>query len=87
MQERTKEVREKKPFHAFHVSRRRFVGNVLAAFGGLILPADAFGTGDKPILKLGVISDIHLGSESKDVDQALEKALRYYDAAGAEAIL
>lgn len=77
----------KRPFHVFHVSRREFVGNVLAAFGGLILPADAFGAGGKPLLRLGVISDIHLGSESKDVDQALEKALRYYDVAGAEAIL
>lgn len=70
-----------------HVSRKAFVGGVLAAFGGLVLPADAFGTGGKPLLKLGVISDIHLGSESPDVDEALEKALRYFDSAGAEAVL
>jgi len=71
----------------FHISRRSFAGNVLAAFGGLILPANAFGEGGKPLLKLGVVSDIHLGSESTDLDQALEKALRYYDVAGADAVL
>ena len=71
----------------FHISRRSFVGNVLAAFGGAILPADAFGVDGKPILKLGVVSDIHFGSSYADVGQALEKALRYFDASGAEAVL
>ena len=60
------------------ISRKQFVGGFAAAFGGLVLPADAFGTGT-PILKFGLVSDVHLGGEGKDAD--LERVLRFFDAA------
>lgn len=70
------------------LSRRDFIGGAAAAFGGLVLPADAFGTGGKPLLKLGVISDIHIGfggiGPSKDL---FLKELRWLDSQGVEAVI
>ena len=67
-----------------NLSRKQFVGGFAAAFGGLVLPADAFGTGT-PILKLGLVSDVHLGGEGKDAD--LERVLRHFDAQGVDAVM
>ena len=66
------------------ISRKQFVGGFAAAFGGLVLPADAFGTGS-PILKFGLVSDVHLGGEGKDAD--LERVLRFFDAQGVDAVM
>ena len=66
------------------LSRKQFVGGLAAAFGGLILPADAFGAGTS-ILKLGLVSDVHLGGEGKEAD--LEKVLRFFDAQGVDAVM
>lgn len=68
----------------FCITRKQFVGGLTAAFGGLILPADAFGVGT-PILKLGVVSDVHLGGEGKVAD--LERVLRFFDAEGVDAVM
>ena len=57
-------------------SRQQFLGGLAAAFGGLILPADAFGVGT-PILKLGVVSDVHLGGEGYSQE---ERGYRFPDA-------
>mgnify|MGYP003333761658 CR=1 FL=1 len=70
------------------LSRRGFIGGAAAAFGGLVLPADAFGTSGKPLLKLGVISDIHIGfggiGPSKDL---FLKELRWLGSQGVEAVI
>lgn len=66
------------------LSRKQFVGGLAAAFGGLILPADAFGSGT-PILKFGLVSDVHLGGEGRDAD--LEKVLRYFDSQCVDAVM
>ena len=66
------------------LSRRGFMGGASAAFGGLILPADAFGAGT-PLLTFGLVSDVHLGGEGKDAD--LEKVLRFFDAQGVDAVM
>lgn len=66
------------------ISRRRFVGSLAAACGGLILPANAFGV-SSPILKLGVVSDVHIGGEGKESD--LERVLRYFRAEGVDAVM
>jgi len=66
------------------VSRKGFIGGLGAAFGGLILPADAFGAGT-PLLRLGVVSDVHLGGEGRDAD--LERVLRYFDVQGVDAVM
>ena len=66
------------------ISRKRFVGGLAAAFGGLILPADAFVAGT-PLLRFGLVSDVHLGGEGKDAD--LEKVLRFFDAQGVDAVM
>ena len=65
-------------------SRKQFVGGLVAAFGGFLLPADAFGTGT-PLLKFGLVSDVHLGGEGKDAD--LEKVLRFFDSQGVDAVM
>ena len=65
-------------------SRKQFVGGLAAMFGGCALPPDFFGSGT-PILKFGLVSDVHLGGEGKDAD--LEKVLRHFDAAGVDAVM
>ena len=66
------------------LSRKQFVGGFAAAFGGFVLPADAFGTGT-PILKLGLVSDVHLGGSGREAD--LERVLRHFDAKGVDAVM
>ena len=66
------------------ISRKQFVGGFAAAFGGLVLPADAFGTGT-PILKFGLVSAVPLGGGGKDAD--LERVLRFFDAQGVDAVM
>lgn len=67
------------------LTRRQFAWSVAAAFGGLVLPADAFGTGGKPLLKMGVLSDVHIGPEGSD--ELLLKELRYMDSQKVEVVL
>lgn len=67
------------------LSRRTFLESFGAAAGGLLLPADAFGAGT-PNMKLGVITDVHI-SKSWDQEKYLEKALRYFDAQGVDAVM
>ena len=70
--------------------RREFLGGLCAAFGGLILPADAFGA-QVPKMKFGVISDVHIGVEGgghgEKMDGIVEKALRWFDAQGVDAVM
>ena len=68
------------------ISRRVFLGGALAAIGGTALPFDLFATDGKPLVKLGVLSDIHIGGR-KEAPKYLENALRWLDARGVEAIL
>ena len=67
-----------------NICRREFLVSGSAAFGGLVLPADAFGA-DSPIMKFGLVSDVHLGGEGKEVD--LKRVLRYFDAQGVDAVM
>ena len=70
-------------------TRRAFLGTSFATLGGLFLPVPAFAAG-RPNLKLGVLSDIHIGARAgghaADTETRLEKALRWLDAEGADAI-
>ena len=72
------------------LSRRGFLGGLCASLGGLVLPACAFGKGG-PQLRLGVISDIHIGAENGGhgvvMDGIVEKALRWFDAQGVDAVM
>ena len=67
------------------LSRRAFLGGAFATFGGMMLPAAAFG-GGAPNLKLGVISDVHV-SAMWDQEKYIEKALRWFDAQGVDAVM
>ena len=67
------------------LSRRTFLESFGAAAGSLLLPADAFGSGT-PNMKLGVITDVHI-SKSWNQEKYLEKALRYFDAQGVDAVM
>ncbi len=40
---------------------------------------------DAPIMKFGLVSDVHLGGEGKDAD--LENVLRHFDAQGVDAVM
>lgn len=75
---------------AIDFSRRGFLGGICAGFGGLLLPAGAFGAGT-PDLKLGVVSDVHVGADTGghavDMDRRLEAALRWFDAQGVDAVM
>ena len=72
------------------VSRRGFLGGLCAGLGALVLPADAFGAG-VPDLKLGVVSDVHVGADGGghaiDMDRRFEGALRWFDAQGVDAVM
>lgn len=72
------------------MTRRGFVGGLAAAFGGLVLPADALGAGAAN-LKFGVVSDVHIGADRSghkaDTESRLEKALRWFDAQGVDAVM
>jgi len=68
------------------ISRRAFLGGALATIGGTALPFDLFATDGKPLLKLGVMSDLHFGGR-KEAPTYTENALRWLEARGVEAIL
>ena len=68
------------------LSRRTFLGGAATVFGGMALPFDLFATDGKPLLKLGVLSDIHIGGR-KEAPQYLENALRWLAERGVEAVL
>lgn len=72
------------------INRRDFMRGTFAAGVGLVLPADAFAAG-RPNLRLGVISDLHLGAEGAGhdiyMDKRVEKALRWFDAQGVDAVM
>lgn len=70
----------------FQVSRRQFVAGALSAAGACALPETTWAEGGAPLLKLGVVSDIHIGGR-KQAPQLLEKALRWLSDRGVEAVL
>ncbi|MBR4653439.1 MAG: metallophosphoesterase [Kiritimatiellae bacterium] len=67
------------------VSRRSFIWGGLATFGGVVLPSGAFGS-RTPNMKLGVVSDVHISSRWRQ-ELYLEKALRWFDAQGVDAVM
>jgi len=67
------------------LSRRDFVYSAAAAFGGLVLPANAFGTGGKPLARFGVLSDVHINHPLSD--GWLEKNLRLLDGMKVDAVI
>ena len=67
------------------LTRRSFVRSAAAAFGGLVLPADAFGTGGRPLVKFGVLTDVHINHPLSD--GWLEKNLRYLDGMKVDAVI
>ena len=74
------------------LTRRNFLGGATAAFGSVILPANAFGEGGKPLLKLGVLTDVHVrigkfGDPVYDAEERFLKALQLMDARKVEAVL
>lgn len=68
-----------------YVSRKEFIGGAFAAFGGLVLPGDAFGEKRKPLLRFGLVSDVHLGGEGREAD--LESVLRHFDSQSVDAVM
>lgn len=67
------------------LTRRNFVRSAAAAFGSLVLPVDAFGTGGKPLVKFGVLSDVHINHPLSD--GWLEKNLRHLDDMKVDAVI
>ena len=90
MKERAKTICEQGPFHVFHVSRRRFVGGVLAfgAAGGPRLVAAGADAQERvpPRLRFGVMSDVHIGGKP-DAEATLEKTLRWFASENVDAVL
>lgn len=74
-----------KNFIAAKLSRRGFLGGLFATCGGMLLPADAFGAGT-PKMKFGVISDVHISADWNQ-EKYVEKALRWFDAQGVDAVM
>ncbi|MGN0852468.1 MAG: family 16 glycosylhydrolase [Kiritimatiellia bacterium] len=66
------------------LDRRSFLLCSSSALGGCVLPPDFFGTGT-PLMKFGLVSDVHLGGEGKEAD--LERTLRFFDAQGVDAVM
>lgn len=70
------------------LSRRDFLLAAGGAFGGLVLPSNAFGEGGQRLLRFGVLSDVHIfprqWPEEKD---RLIKALHWLDNQGVEAVM
>ena len=57
------------------------LGAVVAVLGSCFGEVRA----DAPIMKFGLVSDVHLGGEGKDAD--LENVLRHFDAQGVDAVM
>ena len=60
------------------IDRRSFLSGAFAAFGGLILPVDAFGEPGTPLVRIGVASDVHIDS-IPDAIGLWAKALAWFD--------
>lgn len=60
------------------LDRRSFLSGAFAAFGGLILPVDAFGEPGTPLVRIGVASDVHIDS-IPDAIGLWAKALAWFD--------
>lgn len=75
--------------HWMGSTRRSFLGGLGMAVGGLILPSRAFGV-EQPNLRVGVVSDVHIGAKNSthhaDTEARLEKALRWFDSQGVDAV-
>ena len=73
------------------LDRRAFLGGALAAVGGFILPTRGWSASSRPDLVFGVISDLHFGAEAGGhgihMDERVEKALRWFDAQGVDAVM
>jgi len=67
-------------------SRRSFLGASAAACGGILLPHDLFAAEPKPLLRFGVMSDIHIGGR-KAAPERLKLALGYLAAQNVDAVL
>lgn len=73
-------------------TRRAFIGGSCAALGLSAFPGGAWGAADRPLLRLGVISDAHIGLEDRpdgapfDTARNLGRVLRWLDGQGVEAI-
>ena len=72
------------------LTRRNFLRGATAAFGSAILPPNAFGDGGKPLLKLGVLTDVHVRMvkyPDYDTEERFRRALQVMDARKVEAVL
>lgn len=70
------------------INRRDFVRSLSAALGGTLLPAGTFGSTGKPLLKLGVVSDVHVGSDRCfSVEEDLSRVFRHFDRARVDGVV
>ena len=80
------------------MTRKTFLGGFGAALGSAVLPATAFAKAGEPIMRFGVASDVHIAvgwKEGGDPERLglrsqpyfLEKALRWFDANKADAVV
>jgi hypothetical protein len=70
-------------------TRCGFMGSALGAAGAVLLPADAFGTGGKPIMSMGMVSDEHFKEAEPNPlkEQEPEKVFRFFDSCGVDAVV
>ena len=68
------------------VTRRSFVGGMLAAGVAAAFRHCAFGASLKPNLRFGVLSDVHIGGKPDAAERA-EKALRWFASKEVDAVL
>ena len=68
------------------VTRRGFVGGMLAAGGAAAFTPRVFAAAAKPNLRFGVASDIHIGGKPDAAERA-EKSLRWFASKGVDAVL
>ena len=68
------------------VTRRSFVGGMLAAGGAAAFPRCVFADAARPNLRFGVLSDVHIGGKP-DAVARVEKALRWFASKDVDAVL
>ena len=68
------------------LDRKAFIGGVLASVGSVALPASVLAADKRLLMRFGVASDVHILRGWKQEDY-LEKALRWFDAQKADAVL
>ena len=68
------------------VTRRSFVGGMLAAGGAAAFPCCVFADAARPNLRFGVVSDIHIGGKPDAAERA-EKVLRWFASENVDAVL